>query len=203
MYSRRLDGRTLTFGHEGILYKNSFVMYDKETKSLWIHTLGEAVKGPLKGKQLEFIPSFITTWKAWRTKHPETLVLTGRRARGMMGAFNLGRNPDRYGLSVGQGRETKLYPYSLLHKRKVIHDDFEGKKIVVAIDADTMTARAFECGDRKFRWSNGTFEDETGKAWDLLQGAMEDERLRPLPATPWLIERWRAFYPGGAEYESE
>jgi hypothetical protein len=29
VYSRRLEGRTLTFGHEGVLYKNSFVMYDR------------------------------------------------------------------------------------------------------------------------------------------------------------------------------
>ncbi len=60
MYGRELDGKTYTFGHEGVLYRQSFVMYDKQTDSLWVHTTGEAIKGALKGKVLTFLPSTVT-----------------------------------------------------------------------------------------------------------------------------------------------
>ena len=43
MYERTLDGQELRFGHEGVLYENSFIMYDKGTESLWVHVTGEAI----------------------------------------------------------------------------------------------------------------------------------------------------------------
>ena len=82
MYGRQLEGETLSFGHEGILYENSFVMYDRKTESLWVHVTGRAVWGPLKGKQLEFVPSTVTTWQQWKAAHPRTLVLPGFRRGG-------------------------------------------------------------------------------------------------------------------------
>ena len=75
------------FGHEGLLYENSFVMYDKGTDSLWIHVTGEAVTGPLKGNKLQFFPSVVTSWKAWKKKYPHTGVLEGRRDEGFMGSL--------------------------------------------------------------------------------------------------------------------
>src|SRR5439155_1161397 len=79
---------TLSFGHEGILYENSFVMYDRKTESLWVHVTGRAVWGPLKGKQLEFVPSTVTTWSQWKAAHPRTLVLPGFRRGGFMGTYH-------------------------------------------------------------------------------------------------------------------
>lgn len=93
MYGRKLVDRTLTFGHEGLLYKNSFVMYDQETKSLWVHTTGEAVRGPLAGRRLDFLPSLVVPWSVWKAKYPATTVLLGRQARGFMGTFALERSP--------------------------------------------------------------------------------------------------------------
>ncbi len=43
MYDRRTNGQTLSFGHAGILYRNSFVMYDRTTESLWVHVTGLAL----------------------------------------------------------------------------------------------------------------------------------------------------------------
>ena len=195
MYSRVVDGKTLTFGHEGILYRNSFIMYDKQTKTLWVHTTGEAIKGKLKGKQLEFIPSVVTTWGKWKTDHPETTVLQGKRARGFMGTYALTRKPGQYGLSVGQGRKTKLYPFKTLARNRIINDAFDGKNIVVVYDKASSTAAAFERDDRTFAWKNGTMVDGSGKRWELFKGESGDTALTPIPATAWLIGRWRGFYP--------
>ena len=57
MYERELNGRVLKFGHAGMLYQNSFLMYDHQTNSIWIHATGEAFHGPLKGMKLRFMPS--------------------------------------------------------------------------------------------------------------------------------------------------
>ena len=195
MYSRVLDGRTLTFGHEGILYRNSFIMYDKQTGSLWVHTTGQAIKGRLKGSQLEFIPSLVTTWGRWKKDHPDTTVLPGRRARGFMGTFSLAKNIGRYGLSMGQGKTVKLYLFTTLERQRVINDEFNGKNIVVVFDATSMTAAAFERDERTFQWKDGSMKDSTGAAWDLLGGTSGDATLPPIPATPWLVDRWRVFYP--------
>ena len=54
---------------------NALVMYDNQTDSLWSQFTGEAVEGPLKGISLEFIPSQLITWGAWRDLHPDTLAL--------------------------------------------------------------------------------------------------------------------------------
>ncbi len=67
MYGRKLGETTYSFGHEGILYRQSFIMYDKQTYSKWIHTTGEAVQGPCKGKVLTFLPNTVTSWKKWKT----------------------------------------------------------------------------------------------------------------------------------------
>ena len=48
MYARKTKERTLTFGVSGMLWNRSLVMYDRETKSLWSHMLGEAMQGRLK-----------------------------------------------------------------------------------------------------------------------------------------------------------
>ena len=77
MYDREVRGRALTFGVSGKLYRNSLIMYDRETGSLWSHFLGAAVVGPLRGTRLTFIPAAFTDWGAWRRAHPSTLVLDG------------------------------------------------------------------------------------------------------------------------------
>ena len=202
MYSRNLDGRTLKFGHAGILYRNSFVMYDKRTRSLWVHTTGQAIKGKLKGSQLEFIPSIVTTWGRWKKDHPDTTVLPGRRARGFMGSFSLAKNPGAYGFSVGQGKTVKLYRFSTLSRKRVINDDFDGKTIVVVFDAESKTAAAFERGKHTFEWKDGAMKDDSGASWDLLGGTSGDSSLNPIPATPWLLGRWRVFYPKAPVYNS-
>jgi hypothetical protein len=203
VYSRKVGKKTLTFGHEGVLFKRSFVMYDKETKSLWVHTLGTAVKGKLKGKQLTFLPSVVTTWGRWKQLHPKTTVLTGKSARGRMGAFDLKKDLRRYGLSVGQGKKVKLYPFTLLDEKRVIHDEFDGEKIVLYFDKESVTGVAYKRGKHTFAYKGGKVLDEKGKVWKLLLGKSGKKTLEAIPATPWLIQRWKGFYPKGEVFSAK
>ena len=92
VYARpNLDGRFTTFGVSGALWRDSLVMYDRTTGTLWTQLTGTAILGPRRGHVLTQIPSQVTTWAQWRERHPETLARTSsvdshfRRTAGMEG----------------------------------------------------------------------------------------------------------------------
>ncbi len=202
MYGRTLGDRVLSFGHEGVLYRKSFVMYARETRSLWVHTTGQAVKGELRGAKLEFLPSEVVPWNVWTEGHPDTLVLDrGGEGQGFMGTFGLPDETSEFGLSVGSGTEATLYPYELLLDLGVIND---GPRLLVHLDR-SESVRAYKRGDRTFELTEeGWLVDDGGATWDAMTGECRDgdaEPLERLPATAWLIDRWEGFYPDGEVFE--
>lgn len=77
-FDARVGGRVLTFGTSGLLYRSNKLMFDHETASLWSSLTGEPVVGPVVELKLELsaLPVVTTTWREWRTRHPDTLVLS-------------------------------------------------------------------------------------------------------------------------------
>ena len=218
MYGREVDGEVLSFGHSGILYENSFVMYDRMTESLWPHVTGRAETGPMKGKQLRFFPSTVTTWAQWKAHHPHTLVLPGRRRGGFMGTYDgLDASAD-LGLAIIVRFKGKLYPFRALDHAPLVNDTFENVPVVVFFSRRDGTAVAWE---RRARGRTLTFavtnrvgrggarllrDGETGSLWSWLtgeavEGALTGERLGSVSHNPILVERFRAFYPGGPVFE--
>ncbi len=58
-------------------------MYDHQTRSLWSHITGEALQGPLKGKQLTLLSSIPQiAWETWQQNYPDTQVLSVPTAGG-------------------------------------------------------------------------------------------------------------------------
>jgi len=205
VYGRQVKDRLLSFGHEGVLYRRSFVFYDRQTDSLWVHTTGQAVKGELRGTQLEFLPSEVLPWSEWRAQHPDTLVLDrGGLDTDFMGTFGIEDESEEYGISVGGGRggaTPVLYPFDRLVELGLVND---GPRVVL-YDEDSASVRAWERQGRKFEWgAQGTLRDASGATWDTLTGrALEvgGVDLTRIPATAWLIERWEGFYPRGDEFD--
>lgn len=77
-YRGRVGERSFTFGTSGLLYRSNKLMYDRQTGTLWSQLSGRPVMGPLASSdlQLEKLPIIVTTWKDWRTIHPDTLVVS-------------------------------------------------------------------------------------------------------------------------------
>lgn len=75
VHVRRVEDKDLTFIVSGKLWRNSLVMQDKETGSLWSHVTGECLEGEYKGTTLEMIPVVQTKWNQWVAEHPDTRVL--------------------------------------------------------------------------------------------------------------------------------
>lgn len=219
MYRRKLDDRVLSFGHAGILYENSFIMYDRETDSLWVHVTGEAAHGPLKGERLEFMPSTVTTWANWKRNYPFTRVLPGYRRGGFMGTYVGPLQSDILGLAVLVKLKAKLYPYGVLERQNLVNDEFHDSKVVVYYSPDDATATAwrreldgrvltFEQSERKDAQGDVLLRDkETGTLWSWLRGEaveghLKGRTLRQLLYNPILNDRFAAFYPGAPVFEA-
>lgn len=103
VYGREVDGRVLSFGVSGMLYRDALVMYDRETGTLWSQIDGRALKGPLEGAKLEAVPAIHALWEDWRSMYPRSQVLKKSGIRGSayeqynrsseLGIFGR-RNPD-------------------------------------------------------------------------------------------------------------
>ncbi len=218
VYERRLNGKTLEFGHAGILYRNSFVMYDRETDSLWVHVTGRAEVGPREGWQLTFMPSTVTTWAEWKRLHPRTKVLASRRRGGFMGTYTGVDDPGGIGLAVIVWGNAKLYPFDRLAEVSVVNDTVYGSPVVVAYSQSAGTARAWgrEVGGRTLTFQRGPdpeggapflLEDlETGSEWswltgEALSGELAGSRLEHASHHPILSRRFSGFYPEGPVME--
>jgi len=77
VYSRQIDGQVLTLVPSGWTYESTFVLYDKETNTLW-YPFDEGLMG-IQGKYfkrwLKQIPSEDTEWREWNKKHPKSRIL--------------------------------------------------------------------------------------------------------------------------------
>lgn len=220
MYDRRVNGKTLTFGHSGILYKFSFVLYDKNTNSLWVQANGTAEHGPLKGQKLRLIPSTVTTWKRWKTAFPNTLVLPGDRGGAIYGKYDgIGNTWEDIGLVVIVKFKGKLYPFRTLDFEPVINDRFQGTDFVVVYDKEEGTATAW---NRKFKDTTLVFDPETGPRkksaflirdrqtstlWNwltgkALAGPLKGGQLKKMQSNPMLNSRFDGFFPDGQKFSN-
>ena len=79
VYSREIDGQILTLSASGWTYRNTFVLFDYETESLWYHLEGTdgltSISGEYADQRLEEFPSTLTRWNEWKQAHPETGIL--------------------------------------------------------------------------------------------------------------------------------
>jgi hypothetical protein len=73
---RTVGDTVTTFGVSGVLYNSDLVLYDRATETLWDQIEAKGIVGPMTGKQLVFIPVSMTSWDKWRTRYPDTLVLS-------------------------------------------------------------------------------------------------------------------------------
>jgi hypothetical protein len=78
-YDARRDGdEPHRFSTSGLLHKSNKLMLDRETRTLWHQLTGRAVLGPLAAEErtLPLLPTVVTSWQAWRERHPGTSVLS-------------------------------------------------------------------------------------------------------------------------------
>jgi hypothetical protein len=77
VYSRQIDGQTLTLVPSGWTYNYTFVLYDKESGTLWYpYEKGlMGIQGKYFKQWLPRVSSKDTRWKDWVRKHPDSKIL--------------------------------------------------------------------------------------------------------------------------------
>ncbi|MBW2231441.1 MAG: DUF3179 domain-containing protein [Deltaproteobacteria bacterium] len=71
----RSGEEALVFGVSGLVYRSSFVLYDRQRESLWSPFDGRALSGPLAGDQLSAVRSRVEPMAVWLAREPGTRVL--------------------------------------------------------------------------------------------------------------------------------
>ncbi len=224
LFDTTVEGKTFTFGSSGLLYRSNKLMYDHQTESLWMTIPGEPVSGSLahSGIKLKVLPLVVTTWKAWRTKHPETLVLsldTGyRRDYGPAVAyrdyfaspalmFPVAQQDERlkpkeevFGLVVN--KQPKAYVLERIRRDGILADTVGGENLVLITNPKSDAVRAYLRGEHEFRARKGSdvvIDTKDGSIWSVTEEALVSEvtgeRLPRLAGHLAYWFGWYAFYP--------
>jgi len=231
VYDRRIGGKDLTFGVSGKLHANSLIMYDHQTDSLWSHLVGAAVTGPMKGGKLNPRQSMFTQWGTWRKLYPESKILSSGRVpffgmpsdpyesyyrnsdTGIISTRVTDNRiyPKEFVLGIVIGEKAKAYPFSVLSRKPIINDNFQGTPLLVVFDEGSTTgiifnrklggkALSFKRSPDKNRKGILLLDNETGSVWEglsgkAIRGKLKNKNLNILPMTPSFWFGWVDHYP--------
>lgn len=164
IFDRNIDSQELTFGISGLLYQSDVLFYDHQNQSLWSQLEMKAISGPKAGTKMEVLPSVLATWSEWKSKHPNTLVLsrdTGysrdysnmpyggyENSRSIM--FPVDRRDDRYHpkekvlVVISADNVAKAYAFEELSKLKTQIKDKVGNEDVIINFGDGKFVTAYD-----------------------------------------------------------
>jgi hypothetical protein len=224
LYDATVGGVQHELGTSGFLYRSNKLMYDHATKSLWSTLTGSPVVGPLVGNGivLEQLYVVTTTWKAWRTRHPNTQVLsldTGHQRDYSEGAayrdyfatdrlmFAVPKRDERLpnkaevlALRLPQApREALAIAADFLATRPIYHARIGNVNMVVLTDASGAN-RVYESRETTFAsWDNAAaVRDDRGNVWHLNESRLSGpagETLQRLPAHRAFWFGWHSAFP--------
>lgn len=207
VHVRKVNGETEVFGNQGALFQRAMTWWDHSTFSVWSQVWGRAIDGPLKGTELELIPSQTVPWGTWKAQHPGTLVMTNDVARL---PFARERFRSDYLIGITLGEHAKAYPYDVAARERVVNDAVGPHPVVVIADPETRAVfvylRTRDDRTLTFRPHDGDIVDvETGTVWDPVNGLAVDgphrgEALKPVPYIPVFDGSWQGFYPHSETY---
>jgi len=115
VYARTVGDADLTFIVSGKLWRNSLIMMDEETGSLWSHVTGECLEGEHAGAVLDVVPSVQTSWAEWKSAHPATRVLEKSDEITSSHYEEYFADPDKAGLFRTQWLMGRMSAKTLVH----------------------------------------------------------------------------------------
>jgi hypothetical protein len=213
-------------GTSGLLFRSNKLMYDRESFSLWSNLTGEPVVGRRveDAAPLRMLPMTLTSWEAWRKRHPQTDVLdltalregpgrrfgfdyapgAARRARAGV-SFPVWQRSDRlpreaeiYALRADGA--PKAYALDALIEQRVVNDRVGRTNVVLVVEPGSGAVRAYERGERELAAGRepGTLVDAAGQSWRVGEEALLSaggESLARVPGHVAFWFGWYGFYP--------
>lgn len=209
-----VDGKAEEFRLVGMDHFNA-MFEDKSTGSWWRQVSGKAVAGPLKGKSLPEITSLQTTLEKWVELYPNTLIMQGdekfkSKYEGMSN-YESGKSKSKLtlrdpaswkdkswvvGLEVGS--ESKAYDWNQLQKERIIHDELNGKPVVIVLSEDNNSFIALERmnNEQRFQLKNDTLISAKNRYSFLgISQDSSQSNLNRLNAYQEYWHSWQIFHP--------
>lgn len=193
-------------------------MKDEETGSWWQQVTGEAILGPLKGKQLKPVFMDELTFATWKREEPQGRVLAPDAKLAANGKYapadweeKMLRVPvatqlnehtlERRELVAGVtiNRATKAYPLAALQKQNPITDTVGNTPIIIVLDEDGKSVRVFDRRvdgqEREFFMKPNSsplrLVDDKGAEWDFSGAPLAGSpTTKPLAKIPVLKDYW-------------
>jgi uncharacterized protein DUF3179 len=166
VYGRKLDGRELRFENSGALWRDTLVLRDAETGTLWSAATGAALFGPLAGQRLAPIPAVYTTVRAWSRSFPDSTYMDLRRPtsipfflrlygaspwQGLSGVRSVDRRfaPKEELFSVAVGQDAFAFTARQIRERRTVRSQVNGHALTVSWDDRLEAPRAHIAGEER------------------------------------------------------
>ena len=201
-------------------------MRDEETGSWWQQVSGESIQGSLKGSHLENVAMDELTFAVWKRENPDgrvlrpdAKILAANKYESADWESQVAKMPVRIGgkldatleprtlvVGVNVNNRAKAYPFSAIEKQSPILDSVGATPIVVLLDADKKSVRAFERTlDGKtlefFAKPDSTeiVDAETGSVWDFsgqaTRGELTGKQLKKVAVLKDYWFDWKTYNP--------
>jgi hypothetical protein len=222
VFSPFIDGKFQHFRLVGMDHFNA-MFEDEDTKSWWRQVTGEAIAGPLKGKQLAELPSAQMRLSAWIREYPQTLIMQPdtvfvKRYAGLQG-YDSGtidgslekRDSSSWELKswvvgVVQKGSAKAYDWNELEKQGIINDSFAHTPVVLVLENYGAT---FHVWNRNLNGQTLNFEKNPKEnffidsnthsqwAWNGIctDGRLKGSRLNTVQSYQEFWHSWKTFHP--------
>jgi hypothetical protein len=188
-WERRAGDTTLEFGVSGLVHNGSFLMYDRQTESLWVQFSGRAISGPLAGRELQRLRVRLEPLAAWLSRHPDAAVMERPAPR---------RIDYRYSpFTAYLASETIPFPV------KARDDAHHPKEMALGVQADGV-ARAYLSS--AVTAAGGRVRDEVAGhtlelVYDVEEAVFSWEAPPELRVTQGFWFAWKAFHPDTTVWE--
>lgn len=188
--------------------------------------------GKYRGKTLDLLGGELSSWKAWRTEHPETTVCArpeGYRHPSPLGPvfgrlldhvpkhmvspglFGLDQRLDQHAFIAGitLGDQVKAYPMQVLQDCLIINDQVGSQSIVIFYDPSSDRVRCFSVdtlpqGSPLEMRENQLYDPAAHRSWDFSGKAIDGGRdaLTPVRVQRQWWLAWSEYHPGSLIYAS-
>ncbi len=230
VYSPMIDGQSENFRLVGMDHFNA-MFEDSRTKSWWRQVSGEAITGPLKGKQLEELPSEQMTLQAWLTRHLDSYILQpdslfkkeydglekydeGKMEGRLERRDSLSWNDKSWVIGISYGLFARAYDWNDLQNRRVINDDIEQFPLLIALENDSASFHVWSrtvAGDTlEFGFSENyetLIDVNSGSVWDwsgrCTEGIWKGKTLTTVQSYQEYWHSWKTFHSNTERYLPE
>ena len=217
--ARRPGEEPLLFSTSGLLHKSNKLMLDRATRTLWTQLTGRAVIGSLAAEErtLALLPTVVTSWGAWRTRHPETTVLsieTGHERPYLPGMpyghyfesstkmfparearKELPSKERVYGLA--RGADAKAWPLERLTKAQVTNDALGAEPVVLVAGEGRVEVRASDGAQEFQRYDAGGAVRAYARGAHEFAPGDDAATLRDAVGALWRLEEDALLGPAG------